>query len=129
MVRSRVQEAEIARRAVEGRDYALTEEEITTAISAYAKQRRDSIQSYQECGREDLAKKEAAELAILQGYLPEQLDPEAIRKLVREAIQEARASSPRDMGKVMQLVMPRVRGAADGKAVNQIVKELLSGGK
>ncbi len=127
MLRSRIQEAEVERRGKEGRDAVLTEEELTGIVSTYAKQRRDSIVSYREGGREDLVTKEEAELAIVGDYLPKQLGPEEIRGIVREAIQECQASSPRDLGKVMSLVMPRVRGSADGKAVNQIARELLSG--
>jgi uncharacterized protein YqeY len=126
MVRSRLQEKEVERRAKEGRDYKLTEEEMVQVVASYAKQRRDSIDSYRQGGREDLAEREEAELALLQEYLPKQLSPEEIRSIVQEAIAECNASSPRDMGAVMQRVMPRVKGAADGKAVNQIVRELLS---
>jgi len=126
MVRSRLQEAEVARRGKEGRDYVLTDEETTAVVSAYGKQRRDSIDSYRDGGREDLAVKEEAELAILQDYLPEPIGPEQLKKIIQEAIGECGATSPRDLGKVMQLVMPRVKGAADGKTVNQIARELLT---
>ena len=78
-------------------------------------------------GREDLAVKEETELAILEEYLPEQLSAEEVRKVVQEAILSVGASSPADMGKIMKEVMPQVRGKADGKMVNQIVKETLSG--
>ena len=127
MLRSRIQEAEVERRGKEGRDYALTEDELTGVVSAYAKQRRESIRSYRDAGREDLAAKEEAELAILGDYLPKQLAPEEIRSIVQEAIRECAASSAGDLGKVMSLVMPRVRGVAGGKAVNQIARELLAG--
>jgi uncharacterized protein YqeY len=126
MVRSRIQEKEVERRAKEGRDYKLTEEEVVQVIAAYAKQRRDSISSYREGGREDLAAREEAELALLQEYLPRQLSPEEISDIVQEAIAECNASSPKEMGAVMQKVMPRVKGAADGKVVNRIVRELLA---
>ncbi len=71
---------------------------------------------------------EAAELAIIQEYLPAQLSPEALRDLVREVVNEVGAASPKDMGRVMQALMPRVRGAADGKLVSRLVQEALKGG-
>ena len=127
MVRARIQEAEVRRRGEKGRDYALTDDEVTAAIAAYAKQRRDSIQSYRECGREDLAAREEAELAILEEYLPARLDAAAIRQVVAAAIAESGASSPKDLGRVMKLAMPKLQGAADGKEVNRIARELLAG--
>ena len=127
MVKSRLQEAEVAGRAKKGRDYTLTDDEAVQVVAAYAKQRRDSIDSYRDGGREDLATKEEAELAILQEYLPKQLSPGDVRGIVQEAIGESKASSMKDIGAVMQLVMPRVKGAADGKLVNQIARELLTG--
>jgi hypothetical protein len=76
-------------------------------------------------GREDLAEKERQELAILQSYLPKQLTPEELDAIIAEAIKESSASGLKEIGKVMRLVMQRVKGAADGKIVNQRVKELL----
>ena len=128
MVRSRIQEAEVKRRGEKGRDYVLTDDEVTQVLSSYGKQRRDSIRSYREAGREDLAEKEASELAFLEEYLPRQLSEDEVREVVRKAIEETGASSASDMGKVMQRVMPSVKGAADGQVVNQIVRDLLAGG-
>jgi uncharacterized protein YqeY len=127
MVRSRLQEAEVAARGKKGRDYTLTDDEAVQVIAGYAKQRRDSIESYRQGGRDDLAAQEEAELAVLQDYLPKQLSEEEIRGIVQEAITECNASSPKDMGAVMSKVMPQVKGAADGKLVNQVVRELLAG--
>lgn len=127
MARARMLEAEIALRAELGRDYKLTDPEAVKALASYAKQRRDSIDSFRQAGREDLASKEEVELAIVQEYLPKQLGAEEVRQIVREAIAEAGATSTRDIGAVMKLVMPKVKGAADGKMVNQIASELLSG--
>jgi len=127
MVKSKLQEAEVAGRAKKGRDHTLSDDDAVQVIAAYAKQRRDSIQSYRDGGREDLATKEEAELEILQDYLPKQLSADDIRGIVQEAIGESNASSMKDIGAVMQLVMPRVKGAADGKLVNQIARELLTG--
>ena len=127
MVRSRVQEAEVAARAKKGRDYTLNDEEATAVIAAYAKQRRDSIDSYREGGREEMAKQEEAELAVLQEYLPKQLSEEEVRAIVQEAVTACNATSPQQMGAVMGKVMPQVKGVADGKLVNQIARELLTG--
>ena len=127
MARAKMLEAEVALRAEMGRDYKLADPEAIRVLAAYAKQRRDSIDSYRQAGREDLATQEEAELAIIQEYLPRQLSPDEVKEIVRAAIAEAGATSPKDMGAVMKLVMPKLKGAADGKLVNQIVGQLLSG--
>ncbi len=127
MIKARMQEAEVARRGTKGRDYELEDSEATQVLAGYAKQRRDSIDSFRKAGREDLASREEAELAVVQEYLPRQLSPEEVRRIVREAIASTGAVSARDLGAVMKIVMPQVKGAADGKLVNQIAAELLSG--
>jgi uncharacterized protein YqeY len=127
MVKARVQEAEVAGRATKGLAYELSDAEMTQVLASYAKQRRDSIESFRQAGRADLAAREEAELAIVQEYLPRQLDPDELRRLAREAIAEAGATSAKDVGKVMKLLMPRVKGAADGKDVSRVVGELLGG--
>ena len=127
MVKSRMQEAEVSLRSEKGVEYELDDAEVTQVLSAYAKQRRDSIESYRRAGREDLAVREEAELGVVQEYLPRQLLPEEIRQMVQGAIAEAGATSPREMGAVMNIVMPKVRGLADGKLVNQMVREMLTG--
>jgi hypothetical protein len=103
----------------------LSEEDILSVISTLSKQRRESIEHFSRGGREDLAEKERQELAILQSYLPEQLTPEELDRIIIEMIKESSAEGIKDMGKVMRLVMPRVKSAADGKIVNQRVKDLL----
>lgn len=127
MIKAKMQEAEVKLRSSEGRDVQLDDEAATAVIAAYGKQRRESIESYRKGGREDLATGEEAELAIVQAYLPEQMDEEAVRAAVRDAIAQVGATSPRDMGNVMKAVMPMLRGAADGKVVNRLVRELLAG--
>lgn len=94
---------------------------------SYAKQRRDSIDSYRQGGREDLAAQEESELAIVLEYLPKQMGADEIRQIVSEAIAACGATTVKDTGAIMKLVMPKVKGAADGKLVNQIVAELLGG--
>lgn len=103
----------------------LSDEEIISVISTLSKQRRESIELFSKGGREDLAEKERQELSILQSYLPSQLTPEELDHLIIEAIKESSAEGVKDVGKVMRLLMPRVKGAADGKVVNQRVMELL----
>jgi hypothetical protein len=103
----------------------LSEEEIISVISTLSKQRRESIDLFSKGGREDLADKEKQELSIIQSYLPDQINPEELDRLIIEAIRESSAEGVKDIGQVMRLLMPRVKGAADGKVVNQRVKELL----
>ena len=103
----------------------LSDEEIISVISTLTKQRRESIDLFSKGGREDLAEKERQELAMLQLYLPGQLSPEDLDRIIMEAINESSAEGVKDIGKVMRLIMPRVQGAADGKVVNQRVRELL----
>jgi uncharacterized protein YqeY len=104
----------------------LSDAEVEEILQRQAKQRRDSIDAYRAGGRDDLAAKEEAELAILVSYLPKPLTPDELRDLARAAIAEVGASGPRDMGKVMPIVMARVGARADGKAVSAAVRELLA---
>lgn len=104
-----------------------TDDDVVSVVSSMIKQRRDSVEQYEKGGRRDLAEKEEAEIRVLEGYLPAQLSEDEIVGIIKEAVAEAGASSPSEMGKVMKLVMPRVKGKADGKLVNQKVKELLGG--
>jgi len=127
MLRSKVLEREVALRPKKGADYELEDEEALQVISTYAKQRKDSIESYRNGGREDLAAKEEAELKIVEEYLPEKMSADELGPIVAEIIAESGATSPKDMGQVMKLVMARVGGAADGKAVSQIVRQKLGG--
>jgi uncharacterized protein YqeY len=115
----------IKNREIEKKD-ALDDEEILAEITSSAKRRRESMEAFKEGGRTDLFEKEEAELAILQEYLPEQLSPEEIRSVVMEVVDAVSASSASDLGKVMKELMPRLRGKADGKLVNEIVREVLS---
>jgi uncharacterized protein YqeY len=120
----RMAKAAIKNKQVEKRK-DLSDEEIISVISTLTKQRRESIDLFSKGGREDLAEKERQELAVLQLYLPGQLSPEDLDRIIMEAINESSAEGVNDIGKVMRLIMPRVQGAADGKVVNQRVKELL----
>ncbi len=103
----------------------LTNEDVIAVLTKAAKQRRDSIASYKNGGRNDLVQEEAAELAIIEKYLPEQMGEEEIAALVDEVIEKTGASSMRDMGKVMGAIMPKVKGKADGNLVQTLVKRKL----
>lgn len=126
MVKSKVQEKQVELRGTEGREAELSDEDVTNVVSAYAKQRRDSIESYEQGGREDLAANERAELEILTAYLPQQMSEDEVSTIVDDAVRESGASEPKDMGAVMKLVM-KVKGRADGKLVNRIVQSRLRG--
>ncbi len=104
----------------------LTDEEILSVLASAAKQRKDSIEQFQNGGREDLVAKETRELEIIKAYLPEDMPEEEVEALVKEAIAETEAEAISDLGKVMKVLMPKTKGKADGKLVSQIVKRLLS---
>lgn len=104
----------------------LTAEDAIAILQREVKKRRESIEEYRKAGREDLAATEQAELEILNEFMPRQLSEAEIRAIVSEVIAETGATSARDMGKVMGPVMQRVKSAADGKLVNQIVREQLN---
>ena len=104
----------------------LDDDAVLAVISKEVKQRRDSIEEFKKGGREDLVAQNEAEIAVLMAYLPQQMAEGEIRKLVQDAIAATGASSPKEMGKVMKELMPKVKGRADGKLVNQIVRELLN---
>lgn len=104
---------------------ALSDEDIIVLLNTSAKQRRDSIEQFLKGGREELAEKERQELTILQTYMPEQLSAEELDKAILQAISETSAKNEADMGKVMKVLMPRIRGLADGKLVNSRLRELL----
>ncbi len=91
------------------------------------KRRQEAAAAYREAGREDLAAAEEREAELIVGYLPEQLGDGELDALVGDAVAESGASSPKDMGKVMALVMPKVKGRADGKRVSSLVREKLAG--
>jgi uncharacterized protein YqeY len=121
----RMLKAAVMNKSVEkGRD--LEDAEILQVVASLVKQRRDSIEQFAKAGRTDLVEKETGEIAVLQAYLPPSATPEEINAAVAEAIAETGASSPKDMGKVMKAVMPKLAGKnADGKAVNEAVRRSL----
>ena len=102
---------------------ALNDEEIVEAIQSEIKKRKESIETYTQGGRPELAEAEKAELDILMHYMPEQMSEEAIRVEVKQVIAAVNPQGPKDMGKVIGQVMPKVKGRADGTVVSRIVKE------
>jgi len=109
-----------------GAGYVANQEDILSVIQNQAKQRRDSIEQFQNAGRQELADKEQKELELLSVYLPAQMSEEEITKLVKESILQTGAASLQDIGKVMGALMPKIKGKADGNLVNNIVKKELS---
>ena len=105
----------------------LGEEDVIAVISKEVKMRRDSIEEFQKGGREDLVEKTQAEIDVLLPYLPAQLSEDEVRELVKAAVEQTGAATPKDMGKVMGVLMPKVKGRADGKMVNTIVKSFPQG--
>ena len=104
----------------------LTDEEMVAVLNKEVKQRRDAIVEYERGARDDLVARELAEIEILNPYLPRMLDEKEISELAREVIAETGASSLKEIGQVMRTLMPRVKGKADGRLVNQVVKRLLN---
>jgi uncharacterized protein len=120
MIRSSIQNREIEQKC------ELDDQGIREVISTLVKQRRDSIRLYQEGNRQDLVEKEEAELMVLIGFLPAQLDAEEISGLVAHVITETGAASIKDLGRVMKTLTPMTAGRADGKMVSDIVRQQLS---
>ena len=123
MVLTAVQLAE-----VEHGEQPLTDDVVVDIIRKEVQRREDALKLIQTMGREDLIAEENVELDILRAYLPQLLGAAEIAALAREAIAEVSATSPTDLGAVMRVLMPRVKGQADGRLVNQTVRDLLSAG-
>lgn len=104
----------------------LTENEELAVLSREVKQRKDSLREFEKAGRQDLVDKVRTELKYVEAYLPEPLSEEEIVALIKQAISDTGATSKADMGKVMSVVMPKVKGRADGSLVNKLVRQYLS---
>jgi uncharacterized protein YqeY len=120
MVRAAIKDAEI------NKHVELTDDEILDIITHQVKFRRDAIPDYEKANRPDSVQQLQDEIKVLQSYLPKQLSEEEIKAVIRETIQETGAQGPQDMGKLMKNLMPKLKGRADGKQINQLVKEMLS---
>ena len=124
----RMLKAAFMNRSVE-KGHELDDDEARQVVSSLVKQRKDSIEQFTKGGRKDLADKEAAEIRVLESYLPPSADPAAVERAVVEAIAETGAASPKDMGRVMKAAMAKLTGqSVDGKTVNELVRQRLAGG-
>ena len=112
------------RREVDDR-VELTDDEVVSVLQKMIKQGKDSIEQFSKGGRDDLVAKEAATLAVLETYLPEQIDSAELSALIETALSETGAQGVRDMGKVMAWLKPKVQGRADMGAVSALIKEKL----
>ena len=121
----RMAKSAIKYKEVEDTNKVLDEEGILSVLTSMVKQRRDSIEQYRAGGRNDLAEKEEKEVALIQAYLPAQLSAEQLAAEVRQAIAEAKATGPKDMGQVMKIVTPKLKGKAEGKHISEEVKSQL----
>lgn len=119
--------AAIERKEMEKAGTVLNDEQIVELVFSEIKKRKEAIEFYLKGGRQELADKEQAELSVLQRYLPAQLSDEALKKIVANAVKATGATAPKDFGKVMAAVMPKVKGQTDGQRVSAVVKELLLG--
>lgn len=107
---------------------ALDDAEAQQVVASLVKQRKDSIEQFTQGGRQDLADKEAAEIRVLEAYLPAAADPAVVERAIADAIAETGAASPKDMGKVMKAAMAKLAGqTVDGKTVNELVRKKLAG--
>jgi uncharacterized protein YqeY len=116
----------IKNREIEARPNPLTSEDILGVIKKMAKQRKESMEQYQAANRQDLVDKEAAELKVIEAYLPTQMSRDQVEAVVTQVIAETKASSIKDMGSVMKAVVAKTAGAADNKVISEIIKAKLS---
>jgi uncharacterized protein YqeY len=105
----------------------LSEQEIIQVIAGLVKKGKESIEQFKAGQRTDLVEKEEREIEVLQAFLPQQLTAEELEVEIAKAVEEAEASAPHDMGKVMKILMPRIAGRAEGKVVNELVRKRLAG--
>ena len=122
-----IKAAIILAKTSEGANGELQEADETKLLQKLVKQRKDSLTTYQQQNRADLAQKEEEEIAIIEKFLPQQLDGAALKAILTKIIAETGASSPADIGKVMGAATRQLAGQADGKTINAVARELLSG--
>lgn len=120
LVRSAIKQKEVDERV------ELSDDDILDVISKQLKQRKDALEEFKKVQRDDLVEETEKEISILMGYLPEQLTDEELHAIVSETINQVGATTMKDMGKIMGVVMPKVKGKADGKRINEIAKQILN---
>ena len=118
-------QAAVKNKEIELRPNDLTDDDVVLVLRKSVKHRQDSIEQYVSAGRTDLADKEKMELSIIEGYLPKQMSADQIEAVVKQAIKDVGATSPKEMGAVMKAVQAKTNGTADNKIVSEIVKKLL----
>lgn len=123
-LKAKILEKEISER--KGGESELSDEQIVEVLMKAAKQRKESIEQFEEGGRDDLVQKEKMELEIIEEFLPEMMDEDEVRSAVRAQIEKLGATGMQDMGKVMGVMMGKLKGKAEGSLVSRIVKEELS---
>ena len=120
LVRSAIKQKEVDERV------ELSDDDILDIISKQLKQRKDALEEFKKVQRDDLVEETEKEISILMGYLPEQLTDEELHAIVSETINQVGATTMKDMGKIMGVVMPKVKGKADGKRINEVAKQILN---
>ena len=125
----RMLQAALINKEIDKRKEALTNEDVISVIGTEIKKRRDAAREFEKVNRPDAADQEKAEIEILMKYMPQQMSEDEIRDAVIKAVEDTQAESMQDIGKVMKVLMPQVKGKADGSIVNKIVKEALEGGE
>lgn len=126
LLQSAIKNKELQKRAKSGKEEELNDEEILDVITSEAKKRKESIESYEKGGREEMARKERDELNVLMQYMPEQMSEDEIRTEAKKAIAEAGAKDIKEIGRVLGVLMPKLKGKAEGSVVSRIVKEELT---
>jgi uncharacterized protein YqeY len=119
MIKAAIKNSEIEKKA------SLNDDEINGILRSFVKRAKDSIEQFEKADRTELVEKEKEELTIIQNYLPKQLEEDEIHNIIADEISESGAAGPENMGKVMKAVMAKLKGQADGKLVNNIVRKML----
>ena len=121
----RMLQSALKNREIDNKKETLSDEDVIGVVGSEIKKRRDAVKEFEKVNRADAADQEKAEIEILMKYMPQQMNEDEIRAVVTSAIEETNAESMKDIGNVMKVLMPRVKGKADGSVVNKIVREML----
>jgi len=121
----RMLQSALKNKEIDNKKETLSDEDVIGVVGAEIKKRRDAVKEFEKVNRADAADQEKAEIEILMKYMPQQMNEDEIRAVVTSAIEETNAESMKDIGNVMKVLMPKVKGKADGSVVNKIVREML----